>query len=557
MQTRPIRTRSLPLGHALGRAVAAPLALQLVGAAALAWLGGRGVLFPGWPLLLVGWVLLWGGLALGMLWRTAGALGAALRALCDAADELGAATRRGLSRSERVPVFSGRRNELVELQASFAAMRTRVEAAYREVNEFNRRLRAQVRQRTTELRQKNLALAFQNEKVTEVNRLKSAFFANVSHELRTPLNAILALTEMLRDEVPGPLNEAQRKHLGMTYASGEKLLALINEVLDLSRIEAGRMEIRRVETTIVDQLADAAEELRLLAEEKGLGFEVEADGRGARVPADAQRLRQVFVNLLGNAIKFTQQGHVAVRIQLLGEESMLSVEVEDTGPGIPPNEQRRIFFEFHRLEGEGLGSAGTGLGLAISKKLIHLMGGDIWVDSTVGQGSRFAFVVPLQAEDEQELGAEEHEVGAGAPVALDWRILLLERDPVEAGVLRRYLRQRGLSVAIASNGADAGRQLREGGIDLVVANAGFGPCQSHASDEGSTAACAPPLLLYGTRERAAATSAPFPAPEESFFDLEGKTIGDLVAHVEQVATVAAQPAELGGADEEAPRQDAA
>jgi signal transduction histidine kinase len=373
-----------------------------------------------------------------------------------------------------------RGSEAQRLTHSIDALARGLLATLRDRDQSNRRLQVEVHQRTSELRQKNLALAFQNEKVTETNRLKSAFFANVSHELRTPLNAILALTDMLREEIPGPLNEEQRKHLTLTYNSGVKLLNLINDVLDLSRIEAGRMEVQREAAPIVDLLQEATEELRPLAHEKGIGLVLQTHGEGKPVSVDAAKVRQIFVNLLGNAIKFTERGEVTARVQLLGDESLLSVEVEDTGPGIPLDEQQRIFLEFHRVEGVGPRPGGTGLGLAISKRLVHLMGGDIWVDSSVGRGSRFAFVIPLEegtlapgAGDEPEL--LDLDASIGNPETLDRpRVLVATQDRLEAGVLGRYLRQRGLDSVSAGSTREAQRILAAEPVDLVIVVASEG-----------------------------------------------------------------------------------
>jgi signal transduction histidine kinase/CheY-like chemotaxis protein len=363
-------------------------------------------------------------------------------------------------------------DELARLERSLAELAARVGQARHESEALNRSLTAKVRQRTEELRQKNLALAFQNEKVIEADRMKSAFFASVSHELRTPLNAILALTDMLRDEVAGPLNEEQRKHVAMVHSSGENLLNLINEVLDLARIEAGRMEVRAESVAIIDRLTAAVEELRPLADSKGLGLSVEADGQGRVVRVDSDKVRQVLINLLGNAIKFTEQGAVRVRLQLIEAERLLSVEVEDTGPGIAPEHHQQIFLEFHRLDAQGGSSQkGTGLGLAVSRQMVNLMGGDIWVDSMVGRGSRFAFVIPLERAGEAGPGdrnaADEGEEGLGERPR-GGRVLVVGSEVVSSGVLSRYFRQRGMDALVAREGAFAYRLLQVEPVDLIL-----------------------------------------------------------------------------------------
>jgi len=422
---------------------------------------------PGVPTLalgVAGAVLVLGLGAFWAIWGLTHRIFAGLERLSRAAEDIGAPGER--------PGLPAEADELARLEGALAEMSARVEQARREGEALNRSLTAKVRQRTEELRQKNLALAFQNEKVIEADRMKSAFFASVSHELRTPLNAILALTDMLRDEVAGPLNEEQRKHVAMVHSSGENLLNLINEVLDLARIEAGRMEVRAESVAIIDRLTTAVEELRPLAESKGLGLSVEADGAGRVVRVDSDKVRQVLINLLGNAIKFTEQGAIRVRLQLIEAERLLSVEVEDTGPGIAPEHHQQIFLEFHRLETQGVRSPrGTGLGLAVSRQMVNLMGGDIWVDSMVGRGSRFAFVIPLERAGEAGPGernaVDDGEEGLGERPR-GGRVLVVGSEVVSSGVLSRYFRQRGMDALVAREGAFAYRLLQVEPVDLIL-----------------------------------------------------------------------------------------
>jgi len=360
-------------------------------------------------------------------------------------------------------------DEVGTLARALNEMAASTAASYQEVEEQNRNLERIVRLSTEELRHKNLALAFQNEKVSEANKLKSAFLASVSHELRTPLNAILALSEMLRDQISGPLSDEQVKQAAMIYRSGENLLHLINQVLDLSKIESGRMEVHREPTRIVDVLIEAAQGLRALAEEKGLAFEIVSEGLGIEALVDREKLRQVFVNLLGNAIKFTPRGSVRSRIRLLPEENLLFVEVQDTGPGIAVEHQHLIFQEFHQVERSSEPNKGTGLGLAISRRLVNLLGGDIWVDSDRGQGARFAFVVPLTTADHGDLGEGRSKLDGRPSVrGGQHRVLVVDDDVVEAGVLARYLRQQGLEVLTALDGLEALHTLRREPVDLVI-----------------------------------------------------------------------------------------
>ncbi len=397
--------------------------------------------------------------------------------------------------------FSSNDDPLACLEEALGRIRERTLEARQGNEAIHRTLIAKVRQRTEELRQKNLALAFQNEKVIEADRLKSSFFASVSHELRTPLNAILALTDMLREEIAGPLTGEQRKHLAMVHASGENLLALINEVLDLSRIEAGRMDLRPEDVRVIDCLSEAAEQLRPLAEAKGLSLFVECNGAGRLVRVDSAKARQVLVNLLGNAIKFTEQGSVSVRFQLLEKENLLSVEVEDTGPGIAPEHQHEIFLEFHRVEtGPVSRQKGTGLGLAVSRQMVNLMGGDIWLDSMVGRGSRFAFVVPVQAV--------RGECPASVPPGEEWlaamrgglrHALVVSADSLTGGLLARHLRQRGWDAFIAREGEVAARLLQSEAIDLLLirAQTGNDSALEWAQSLAASAPAAVPIVVLG------------------------------------------------------------
>lgn len=372
-------------------------------------------------------------------------------------------------------------DEIARMGRALQEIAATTEATYHEMEEQNHNLERIVAERTEELRQKNLALAFQNEKVIEANRLKSAFLASISHELRTPLNAIIALSEMLRDGISGPVNEEQIKQAAMIYASGDSLLHLINEVLDLSKIEAGRMDVKPEWVDIIGQLVESGSGLRPLTEEKGLDFAIETEGEGAEVFVDAEKLRQVFINLLGNAIKFTEEGSVIARIRLLPDEQLLYAEVQDTGPGIPPEDQHQVFQEFRQIQDTVSGrKGGTGLGLAISKRLINLLGGDIWFDSDVGVGSRFAFVVPLQPLEEDAQEPVQPAEDEGIPVKREGRVrrsregrrkrcvLVVDDDIVESGVLGRYLRQQGLEVLTALDGVEAIRALQREHVDLVI-----------------------------------------------------------------------------------------
>jgi signal transduction histidine kinase len=238
-------------------------------------------------------------------------------------------------------------------------------------------------------------LAQLNTQLERASRAKSEFLSNMSHELRTPLNAILGFTEMMVDGLYGELPEELKDPLNDVQTNGRHLLRLINEVLDLSKIEAGRMELALGDYSVQELVASVRVALRSLAEEKGLDFRIDvADG----IPiarGDAGRLTQCLMNLAGNALKFTLRGEVCIGAALQGDE--LVYRVSDTGIGIAPEQIDNVFAEFRQVDATVTREfGGTGLGLSISKKFIEMHGGRIWVESRVGVGSTFFFSVPLR-----------------------------------------------------------------------------------------------------------------------------------------------------------------
>jgi signal transduction histidine kinase len=229
------------------------------------------------------------------------------------------------------------------------------------------------------------------------SRHKSQFLANMSHELRTPLNAILGYTELILDEIYGEVPTKIRDVLERVQQSSRHLLGLINAVLDLSRIEAGRLTLTLVDYTMQDVVHTVFAAVESLAAEKRLALKVSVPPNLPRSCGDAQRLSQVLLNLVGNAIKFTEVGEVSVRVT--ADDGMFTVAVSDTGPGIAEADQQKIFEEFQQADSTSTRKqGGTGLGLAIAKKIIDMHGGRIWVESRPGQGSTFWFTLPVRVE---------------------------------------------------------------------------------------------------------------------------------------------------------------
>ena len=219
----------------------------------------------------------------------------------------------------------------------------------------------------------------------------------MSHELRTPLNAILGFTEMVLDDLYGEVPRDLKEPLGDIQTNGKHLLRLINDVLDLSKIEAGRMELSLDEYAVQDVVATVRASLRSLADEKGLELVTEVEDNLPDAYGDSKRITQCLLNLVGNALKFTKHGRVTVGVERQGE--MLRYRVSDTGIGIPADQIDVVFAEFRQVDATTTRDfGGTGLGLSITKKFVEMHGGRIWVDSQLGKGSTFYFTIPLRVE---------------------------------------------------------------------------------------------------------------------------------------------------------------
>jgi signal transduction histidine kinase len=226
------------------------------------------------------------------------------------------------------------------------------------------------------------------------SRHKSEFLANMSHELRTPLNAIIGFSQVLRQQLFGPVNEKQEEYLDDILSSGNHLLSLINDVLDLSKVEAGQVELELADFSLQEALERGVVMVRERASMNGVELALELAPNVDVVRGDERRLRQVVFNLLSNAVKFTPAGG-SITVATARVDGEVNVSVTDTGPGIPPEDRERIFEEFHQTDVGSSQREGTGLGLALSKRLVELHRGRIWVESEAGRGSRFVFTLPL------------------------------------------------------------------------------------------------------------------------------------------------------------------
>jgi PAS domain S-box-containing protein len=256
------------------------------------------------------------------------------------------------------------------------------------------RIRTLREQYTTELTAKNEQLEARNLEVEQANRLKNEFLASMSHELRTPLHTIIGFSEVLTEQLEGPLNEKQQRFIGHILQDARHLLELINEILDISKIESGRLELKREAFDFGRCIEEVMAGIRQHAAAKNITLE-NKNGFQAALYADRLRVKEILYNLLNNAVKFTSEnGRVWVESALEGDS--LHVSVCDTGIGIAEEEQSSIFDKFYQVQDPGRGGReGTGLGLPISKHLIELHGGTISVESRPGQGSRFKLTFPL------------------------------------------------------------------------------------------------------------------------------------------------------------------
>src|SRR4051794_4357755 len=306
----------------------------------------------------------------------------------------------------------------------------------------------------------------------QANRAKSVFLANMSHEIRTPMNAILGFSQlMLRDQ---DLTPQQCQYLGTINRSGEHLLALINDILEMSKIEAGRTTLNPSTFDLTVLLKDLEMMFRVRTDEKGLSFSVETIGDVPRfIVTDINKLRQVFINVIGNAVKFTEEGGVGLRVRADrggAAGPSLRVEVEDTGPGISPDELDKLFRHFEQTKTGQQTGTGTGLGLAISREFVRLMGGDITLSSQVGRGSVFVVNLPLKEGEAQAVHAKDNprHVLRLQPGQSACRVLIADDIEDNRQLLAQLLGPVGFEIRLATNGAEAVQEFEQWRPHLVL-----------------------------------------------------------------------------------------
>jgi signal transduction histidine kinase len=253
----------------------------------------------------------------------------------------------------------------------------------------------QLDEQNQELRQQQQKLLEKTREVEQASRLKSEFLANMSHELRTPLNVIIGFSELMLDQVPGPVNKKQQQSLQDILGSGRHLLDLIDQVLDLSKIESGRTELRLAEVSLPEVIESLKNTMLPILKPKRQALNIRIEENLPTVSADKAKLRQVFFNLLSNSSRFTPEGG-RIEIKAVSNGSYCQVSVTDNGIGIKQEDHERIFEPFCQLGNTPVrGSGGTGLGLVVVKQIVEKHGGQVWVESEYGKGSRFSFTLPL------------------------------------------------------------------------------------------------------------------------------------------------------------------
>jgi signal transduction histidine kinase/DNA-binding response OmpR family regulator len=349
--------------------------------------------------------------------------------------------------------------ELAILIEAFNDMLAQIQKGESNLREAHDELEERVRKRTAELEAAK-------EEVERGSKFKDQFLSTMSHELRTPLNAVLGFSDLLADEHYGPLTERQHRYVDHIHTGGKHLLSLINDILDLSKIEAGRMElaIESIRTRVV--FGEVLSVMQPLADKKSQCLSKNVDG-DLVVRADATRFRQVLLNLVGNAIKFTQEGG-HIELVARSEDGKVRVEVRDNGPGIPPEEQKRTFEAFYRLRETGKKTEGTGLGLAISHRLVELHGGELTLESEMGRGTCFYFSLPVPAIVPEIRSESDRKKPKSGRLP---RILVIEDDRISAHLIETQLNSAGYEVLVCQepqNALEMAAQSQPGAITLDI-----------------------------------------------------------------------------------------
>lgn len=369
-------------------------------------------------------------------------------------------------------VSTGNGDEPDLLIQAFNAMLGQIQERDGALQKAHDELEQRVKARTAELEAANKALEFQNREVERATQLKSQFLASMSHELRTPLNAIVGFSELLAEQTSGSLSDKQARFVGHVREGAKHLLQLINDILDLSKIESGLLELKAENFHISEAMPEVLSVVRPLAMAKKIN--IESTGQSFAVHADRVRFKQILYNLLSNALKFTPDAG-SVRVESSAEGELVRISVSDTGVGIRPEDQQLIFEEF-RQAGETTRGVreGTGLGLAITKRLVERQGGTISVTSELAKGSCFSFTLPAgRSVPEVPARIVASKASPKEPVRLEGKslVLVVDDEPPARELLTRYLESAGYATEPVCSGAEAvqkARQLRPSAITLDI-----------------------------------------------------------------------------------------
>lgn len=351
--------------------------------------------------------------------------------------------------SAKVDISS--KDEVGQLAMAFNDMSTKLQSSYA-------MLEQRIAEKTAHLQKANVELE-------RANKLKSEFLANMSHELRTPLNAIIGFAEVLRDKIAGELNEEQIEFVKDIHSSGQHLLQMINDILDLSKIEAGKMVLLYEVFLVPEAIENVYTILKGLADKKKLQIKTIIQPKVHAIEADRVKFKQILYNLLSNAIKFTpQNGYITVDANVVDEK--LQISVSDTGIGLKPEDKKKVFKEFWQADSSfSRKYEGTGLGLALTKRIIDMHEGNIWFESEYGKGSTFYFSLPLKASHKtpklKEPESIPQQVEQVAEKSNLKTILVVEDDRMAADLLTMYLANAGYRVIVAVDGEDAIKKARE------------------------------------------------------------------------------------------------
>jgi len=383
---------------------------------------------------------------------------------------------RAASEAERQVLVSG---ELVLINAEPHVLLqfmdiSALKQSQQELQDLNHTLETRVQQRTAEVHELYDILRQANAELIRAARSKDEFLASMSHELRTPINAILGYSESLQEQIYGPITERQHSAIGNIEASGRHLLTLINDILDLAKVEAGRLDLQTDLVSVQDVCQASLGFVREQALRRRLQLGLELNDHDALIKADATRLKQILVNLLSNAVKFTPAGGaVGMDVTVDAEEGVALFTVHDTGIGIAPEDLGRLFQPFSQIDSRlSRESEGTGLGLALVRRLAEAHGGSVTVESMVGQGSRFTIALPYQPPLARPATSPSLPAPTPAEPTLDSlahdRILLVDDNEANVNAIGDYLHARGYLISIARDGYEALVLADEVQPDLIL-----------------------------------------------------------------------------------------